>query len=532
MKAMKRIVIVCAVAIVASSAFAQLSAENREWAKSAVQYIMTPQEQQAWNQVKTDAEAKAFQDLFWARRDPSAGTPVNEYRAAFEQMAAYADEHFGEGRRKGSLTDRGRVLFLLGPPSHVERSGAGAVAMPGAAGSAAVTSDQPAPTQVWVYEAGKSPVLGDTPLRVTFTDQFSNNTWSLQRGGGVDLADLTHRNLAITVINPNLTEVPRATVPMTEHQAALPSLAPTPAAAGIGAYKTESLKNAVESFKTAKSNRYKTADVTYTELVSPLGEPFVPLQLYVPKSAGLTAEQVTTFFGTIEDASGNPVNIFEEPATLSTSNGDLYFDKSLTNLKAGTYRAILGLSDQAGAPVVMTSTALEIKGLSKDETSISRLVLASDVHQTDTAAVAGAPYAFGRVKIVPKGDHVFSNKDEITYFIEVVNPGIDEATNSPKLQVKLELVGTGTKGKPGRTISAPISDATPLPLTGAPGAGQYAIMASIPLGDMKTPLPPADYTMRVKVFDQVKKQSWTVEQPLKLVNGPATAPAAATTTSK
>lgn len=533
MKAMTRILIACAaVAIMATSAFAQLSAENHDWARGPVQYIMTPQELQQWNQVTTDAQAKAFQDLFWARRDPSAGTPVNEYHAAFDQMVAYADEHFSEGRRKGSLTDRGRVLLLLGPPSRIERSGP-SVSMPGPASGAVSSGEQPMPAQVWVYDAGKSPILRDQPLRVTFIDQFGNNTWSLQRGSGVDLADLTRKALAITVVNPNLTQVPSAqTAPtMTEHQPALPSATPA-VPAGPGSFKTESLKTAVESFKAARTNPYKSADVTYTELITPAGEPYVPLQLYIPKSAGLAAEQVTTFFGTVDDASGTPVAIFEEPATLSTSNGDLYFDKSLTSLKAGKYSATLGLADKTGTPVVMTTAPVEIKGMTKDETGISRLVLAGDVHQTDIAAVAGAPYAFGRVKIVPKGDHVFSNKDEITYFVEVVNPGIDAATNSPKVQVKLELAGKGTKDKPGRTISAPISDATPLPLTGAPGPGQYAIMAGIPLGDMKTPLPAGDYTMRVKVFDQVKKQSWTVEQPLKLVDGPAAVPAAATTTSK
>jgi len=113
MKSMTRILIVSAAAtIIAASAFAQLSAENREWARGPVQFIMTPQEQQQWNQVRTDAEAKAFEDLFWARRDPSAGTQTNEYRDAFELAARYADEHFAEGRRKGSLTERGRLLVV------------------------------------------------------------------------------------------------------------------------------------------------------------------------------------------------------------------------------------------------------------------------------------------------------------------------------------------------------------------------------------------------------------------------------------
>jgi GWxTD domain-containing protein len=532
MKSMRRMLIACAtVAIVAGSAFAQLSPVYLDWAKGPAQFIMTPQELTQWNQIKTDADAKAFTDLFWARRDPSPGTPANEYRDAFEAAVKYADEHFAEGRRKGSLTDRGRVLVLLGAPSRIEKTGESAAAstMPGEGGRGA---EQPIPTQIWVYDAGKSPVLGQQAMRIAFADQFGNNTWSIQRGTGTDIADLTRRSLQATVVNPNLTEVPKpqtaaVPAPAVEHQT-VGVTTPAPAGAGIGAFKTGALKTAVEQFKSAKTNPYKSAGMTYTELLSPAGEYFVPVQLYIPKSAGLTADQVTTFFGTLEDSAGNAVAIFEEPATLSTSNGDLYFDRSLTNLKPGSYRATLGLSDKDARPVVMVTQPIELKPLSKDETGVSRLVVSNDVHQTEAAALAGAPYAFGRMKIVPKGDHVFTNKDEITYFVEVINPGIDEATNMPKLQVKHELAGAGTKDKPGKTISAPISDATALPLTGAPGGGQYAIIVGIPLGEMKTPLPAGDYTLRVKVYDQVKKQSWTVEQPMKLIAG---TPAPATKTS-
>lgn len=533
MKSITRILIVgAAVTIIAASAFAQLSPQNRDWARGPVQFIMTAQEQQQWNQIKTDAEAKAFQDLFWAKRDPSAGTPANEYRDSFAQAVKYADDHFAEGRRPGSLTDRGRVLILLGPPSRIERTGgtgASSATMPGSITSTA-GNDQPIATQVWVYDTGKSTALGPQALRITFTDQFGNNVWTMQRGGGVDISDLTRRSLGQSIVNPNLTQVPSTPPAMTEHQPALPKPVAPPVATGPGAFKTESLKTAVEQMKAAKVNPYKPINITYTELLSPNGDYFVPVQLYIPKSAGYTADQISTFFGTVEDSTGTPVSIFEEPATVALSNGDLYFDKSLNGLKPGSYRVTLGLADKEGKPVVMTTQPIELKAMAKDETGVSRLVLASDVHQTDTAALVGAPYAFGRVKIVPKGDRVFTNKDEITYFIEVINPGIDEATKLPKLQVKLELAGQGTKEKPGRTISAPISDATPLPLTGTPGAGQYAIMAGIPLGDMKTPLPAGDYTLRVKVYDQVKKLSWTSEQALKIVN--ATAAPATKSSSK
>ena len=518
MKATSRILIAAfAVAVVAVAAFAQPSAKYADFGKGPEQWIMTPQEQASWKQVKTDAEAQAFIDLFWARRDPTPGTPINEYRDNFDAAVKYADEHFGEGRRRGSLTDRGRVLVLLGAPTRVESSGSRQGMMTDTGGN----TDQNVQRQVWVFDATKVPA--GVPVRIAFVDQFNNGTWSLERGAGVDLSDIARRVLEKAIVSPNLTEAPKKQVAMSEKQLPQTPVA-TPTTASIGAFKTPALQTAAENFK---ADQYKKADVTYTEMVSPAGDYFVPVQLYVPKSIGLTADQVTTFFGRVIDSGGAPVAIFEEPAALSTSQGDLYFDRSISTLKPGTYDAVLGLADKAGNPVILTSTKLELKPMPKDETNVSRLVLSDDVPQTDAAAPAGAPYAFGRVKMVPKGDHTFSNKDEVTYFVEVVNPGIDAATNMPKLQVKLELAGAGTKEKPGKTISAPITDATPLPLTGSPGAGQYAIMAGIPLGEMKTPLPAGDYTLRVKVYDKVKNASWTVEQPLKLVNAPATtAPAA------
>jgi GWxTD domain-containing protein len=511
----RRTLFIALAALVAVSAFAQLSPEVRDWPKSAVSYLLTEEEQNRWKNVKTDADARAFAELFWARRDPTPGTPVNEFRAEFESRVEFADRQFGEGRKKGSLTDRGKLYIMLGPPTKpIQRSGAqsGMAATPGSTGEGA--------RQIWIYEQSKTSLpLGTAEAQFSFSDQFGTNQWVYDRGGRVDANGLYRAAAQASITQPNLTVAPGAQPAPTQTVQLPPPAAPAAPASDAGAIRTESLRTAMTEFKAAKTNPFKAATVTYAELLSPTGEYFVPVQLYIPKSAGLTADSVTTFFGVIEDATGKTVAEFEEPAKLASSNADLYFDRSL-KLAPGTYRATLGLAAD-GKPVVMASSPMELKALSKDAAGLSRLLVSGDVHETAEAAVIGAPFAFGRVKIVPKGDRTFTNKDEITYFVEVVNPAIDEATNSPKLQVKLDLVQGGTGGTPARTISAPIADAAALPLSGQPGPGQYAILAGIPLGQMKNPLPAGDYTLRVKVFDQVKKENWTVEEKLKLVNAPA-----------
>jgi len=99
-------------------AFAALSPKFADWAKGPEQWLLTRDELRAWKNVKTDEEAQAFIDLFWARRDPTPGTFRNEFRENFETRVQYTDENYKseKSKKRGSLTDPGRVYILLGPP--------------------------------------------------------------------------------------------------------------------------------------------------------------------------------------------------------------------------------------------------------------------------------------------------------------------------------------------------------------------------------------------------------------------------------
>ncbi len=87
------------------------------WARGPVQWLMTGEEQRAWRAVSNDQQAADFIDLFWARRDPTPGTPNNEFRNEFDARVTFADKAFTGEPVRGSLTDRGRVYIVLGPPN-------------------------------------------------------------------------------------------------------------------------------------------------------------------------------------------------------------------------------------------------------------------------------------------------------------------------------------------------------------------------------------------------------------------------------
>jgi len=90
----------------------------REFGSGPAQWLFTPDDRKAWRSVQTDDQAIEFIDLFWARRDPTPGTPRNENRLEFENRVRYADQNFGEPRVRGALTERGRVIILLGFPAN------------------------------------------------------------------------------------------------------------------------------------------------------------------------------------------------------------------------------------------------------------------------------------------------------------------------------------------------------------------------------------------------------------------------------
>ena len=88
---------------------------NAAWGDSAVRWLMTDSEKAAWSAAKTDDERQAFADKFWKSRnledDPS-------FQTTFEKRVAFADANFSQGETKGSMTDRGMVFILLGPPTY------------------------------------------------------------------------------------------------------------------------------------------------------------------------------------------------------------------------------------------------------------------------------------------------------------------------------------------------------------------------------------------------------------------------------
>src|SRR5438445_1837406 len=370
------------VSLSVTSGVAAISPAMADWAKGPVQFLMTSEELTRWNALQSDADATAFIALFWARRDPTPGTPDNEFREDFQRRVAYADQNFTVGKVRGALSDRGKALAVFGPPTRVVRSGGGGNPLalpttPGATFGGRTTDTEAEDTaamerQMWTYEgATAQKAFGAPKVELRFIDRLNNHDLKLETPR-IDYAGAQQRAVIAAITQPNLTSIPQQT----------PAVAATTAPAAPAAppstnLKTPVFETAVADAKSGKATA-KGATITYVEFVSPAGDYYAPVALYVPASTGVTPDGADTFFGVVEDAAGKRVAIFEEPAKLTASKSDHVSDRPLI-LPSGKYTATFGLA-KAGVPVVVASAPLDLNALGKDSTGTSRLDLSLNVY--------------------------------------------------------------------------------------------------------------------------------------------------------
>jgi GWxTD domain-containing protein len=109
----------------------------QKWLDEDVVYIISREERAAYQSLLTDAEREQFIEQFWQRRDPTPGTPENEYKDEHYRRIAYANQNYSatDGRVPGWRTARGRFYIIYGPADEIDDH----------------TNGSPAPYQMWRY---------------------------------------------------------------------------------------------------------------------------------------------------------------------------------------------------------------------------------------------------------------------------------------------------------------------------------------------------------------------------------------------
>ena len=98
-----------------------LAERHTVWLEEEVHFVMGQRETASFLALDTDEARDRFMLSFWNRRDPTPGTPRNEFRDRHHARLEEADRLFTLLETKpGRLTERGRAHQLLGPPQSRE----------------------------------------------------------------------------------------------------------------------------------------------------------------------------------------------------------------------------------------------------------------------------------------------------------------------------------------------------------------------------------------------------------------------------
>ncbi len=98
-----------------------LPQKYRDWL-NLTRYIILSEENEVFQKLSSDRERDIFIEAFWKQRDPTPGTPQNEYKEEMINRFLAANRQFGRGTtRQGWTTDMGKIYILLGPPVSRER---------------------------------------------------------------------------------------------------------------------------------------------------------------------------------------------------------------------------------------------------------------------------------------------------------------------------------------------------------------------------------------------------------------------------
>jgi len=404
----------------------QAETENiLEWDKSPAGFLMTKDEEKAWKRISTEAEARDFIELFWAKRNPDPTSAFNPFKADFENKVRYADEQYTWDKQRGALTDRGRVLILMGAPHYsenrfptetVERIDDRAVG----------TDEVRANAKLWFYDPQQLPkAFGIKGSRLVFTfyeEKAESNNFILDRSH--QDATMALRAMSkgpdVYLLHPDLTEVPKpVSIPGGE--------APT----------AEQL-----AWLDAGSAPLDGELLVVTEIgvADPANRP-VWLHLELPADAPV----LDVLAGRVSTTDGVVRSTFQIPAdALATTNGRAYH---LTfPLNAGTHKIeVVGAA--GGAAQIVWTDEVVVPLTPVEGTWMTPLMFSLSVVQEEEWQL-GSPFGYGALHLMPLTATAVPSQTELSYFGHVIRPGLNDA-GEPELEVKVTLKMDGQRlGRP------------------------------------------------------------------------------------
>jgi GWxTD domain-containing protein len=450
-----------------------------------VRILLLPEEAALLKELKDERDKVEFQKIFWARRDPTPGTPANEFENNVRAVWANADSMFAYPNQKGSETGCGQVLALLGRPEEVRGIGdvprqltapvAGVggqeVALPPGSGRqfdnmAYLREGATHEPETWVYR--------DRPgLPYTFTGAELRIALDAEcryaEGAGI-LGDDLRRAAAAFVTRPEIAY----TRGSDGHLLPLAAAAAAGTAAGAGA----------RELLAAPRTDFPLAAESKLLLRAPKGEAYVAgLVRAAPGAASAPAR--LSLAAQAADAAGQAVASASRDATVAPqADGSLVASWGLS-LKPGRYKVtVAALLPEAGRGSA-SAIDVEVPDFGGASLVVSPLVVYPDEPAAAGAADPRDPYAamqLGPLRLHPRFGNVFTPSDSLMVVATLYGAKVDAASGQAAMRSRYSILRNGRPVARGAEDAFTTADAVaavgPIPLSGyEPGA--YAVRLDV-----------------------------------------------------
>jgi GWxTD domain-containing protein len=423
--------------------------------------LLLPEEQEVLKSLKDDQDRREFQKIFWARRDPTPGTPTNELEDVVRAVWKRADELFSYPNQKGSETGCGQVLVLLGRPEETRARGLTrqfdnlAYLREGA-------TREP---ETWVYR--DRPALPyhftSAELRVAFDSEcrFAE--------GGIVAADL-QRAAGALVTRPDLS------YSQASDGRLVPLAAAAAASSGAGA--------GARALLAAPRSDFPLVAETKLLMRGPKGDSYLAglLRASAPASDAPVRFSVAA---QAADAGGQIVSsALREVAATPEADGSLVASWGLA-LKPGRYTVTVATLLTAAGLGSASTLEVEVPDFGGAVLVVSPLVLYPDEPVATGAADARDPYAamqLGPLRLHPRFGNVFAPKDALMVVATLHGAKLDAASGQAGLETRFSVLKDGKPVARGAedvfTKADAVASVGPIPLA-TYAAGAYVVRLDV-----------------------------------------------------
>ncbi len=470
-----------------------------------VEIIWTDEEEDAWGDADSDDERRAFIEAFWARRDPTPGTPDNEFRDIYMLRVTATVRNFGNEGTAGYRTDRGKVFITYGGNALLAqemRQGGGAMNVntrePGEAVSGGRGGAQ-AFMYVWTMDASINPFLEEKEeiIFAPFQGTFPMSTRGVELSEEAFLANRDVQELfAARRANPTAAMTGAGTGPTTD--------APPEAEAMRGL-----MEEGVERSDLALQQDYRF-------FPAPEGNTYTVIAFEVGK-AGLTfgPDNVKAFGLVLRNAPDEgeiPVHQIDADFTVSELEGD--DDDSATHtfgvtLSPGPHRLAWGVMDTASRRITTVSEPFEVPDFVTQDLMLTSVAMAtSAMRQTQEPIDLARVYDVMRIgpfELDIDVDRVFDRDATISLLYFVMGTAVERSTGQARIEVTHRVLmavdDQSVAVFPEQVLMSP------------------AISQLIPLAQISQLEAGADYKLQIHVKDLVTGNELTHEVPFSVAPG-------------